>query len=101
MDDVAYFEKWYPLPLHLPREIVSILYAFVFDPMTYPPLNSSQWERRWIKRRSIKKPRKKLTVIERYINKITNGGGSRSFKKWLTSKPIEAFTVKRNKRVVF
>jgi hypothetical protein len=51
-------------------------------------------------RRSVKKPttssRERLTAVERYINKVKAGCGSRSFKEWLTSKPMDAFVIKRD-----
>lgn len=46
------------------------------------------------RRRSEKRPRKRLTGVERYINKVKAGCGSRSFKEWLTSRPIDAFVIR-------
>jgi hypothetical protein len=43
--------------------------------------------------------RRRLNGVERYINKVKAGGGSQSFKNWLTSKPMYNFVVKKNRGV--
>lgn len=49
------------------------------------------------RRRSEKKPRRRLIGVERYINKVKAGCGSRSFKEWLSSRPIDAFVIKKDR----
>jgi len=43
----------------------------------------------------LRKLKLKKTAAERYVNKVNNGFGSRAYKTWLTSKPMDAF-VKRS-----
>jgi hypothetical protein len=48
-----------------------------------------------------KKPRKKIRRVERsvaasdrYVQRILAGSGSRNFKNWLNSRPMDAYVVK-------
>lgn len=40
------------------------------------------------------KGRGTLTPVERYLARVEAGGGSRSFKEWLLSKPMDKFVVR-------
>jgi hypothetical protein len=52
-------------------------------------------EYRYEKRRRVPEKKPRRIGIERYIAKVEVGGGSRSFKEWLLSKPLDAFVVKK------
>lgn len=43
--------------------------------------------------------KRRLTEVERYINKVKEGCGSRSFKDWLSSRPMDAFVVNLKKLI--
>jgi hypothetical protein len=55
----------------------------------------SRSDRRRRRKRAKKEP--DLTKAEKYIVKIKAGCGSRRFRDWLSSKPMDRFVVRSNK----
>jgi hypothetical protein len=50
---------------------------------------------RYEKKRRVPEKKHRLIGIERYIAKVKAGYGGRSLKKWLSSRPMDAFVNKK------
>lgn len=46
------------------------------------------------KKRRVPEKKPTLIGIDRYVGRVKAGYGSRSFKRWLSSRPMDAFVIK-------